>query len=163
MSDTADQLPTEIAPTGRLLTAAEFHRLADVPPEVEWFANLSNPQTRRAYENAVKDFVRFAGIVRPEEFRTVTRAHVIAWRDDLVRRGLNGSTIRHRLASLASLFEYLCGRNAVTHNPVKGVERPRPCENSSARRSGAISSLITEYLRNFNSSSLSHCSRYFLT
>ena len=47
MSDTADQLPTEIAPTGRLLTAAEFHRLADVPPEVEWFANLSNPHTRR--------------------------------------------------------------------------------------------------------------------
>src|SRR4051794_37059778 len=79
MSDTADQLPTEIAPTGRLLTAAEFHRLADVPPEVEWFANLSNPHTRRVYENAVKDFMRFTGIIRPEEFRIVTRAHVIAW------------------------------------------------------------------------------------
>ena len=39
-----DQLPTRIAPANRLLTAAEFHRLADVPPEVEWFANLSNPQ-----------------------------------------------------------------------------------------------------------------------
>ena len=75
-----DQLPTEIAPArvSRILTAAEFHQLADVPPEVEWFANLTNPQTRRAYENAVKDFMRFAGIVRPEEFRTVTRAHIIA-------------------------------------------------------------------------------------
>ena len=41
------------------------------------------------------------------------------------QRGLGGSTIRHRLASLASLFEYLCDKNAVTHNPVKGVERPR--------------------------------------
>ena len=39
----SDQLPTEIAPASRLLTAAEFQRLADVPPEVEWFANLSNP------------------------------------------------------------------------------------------------------------------------
>ena len=95
-----DQLPAQIAPTDRLLTAAEFHRLADVPPEVEWFANLSNPSTRRAYENAIRDFMRFTGIVRPEEFRTVTRAHVIAWRDDLARRGLGGSTIRHRLASL---------------------------------------------------------------
>ena len=38
---------------GRLLTAAEFHRLADVPPEVEWFANLSDSSTRRAYENAI--------------------------------------------------------------------------------------------------------------
>jgi site-specific recombinase XerD len=118
-------LPTQIAPGGRLLTAAEFHRLADVPPEVEWFANLTNKQTRRAYENAVGDFMRFAGIERPEEFRTVTRAHIIAWRDQLVQRRLGGSTVRHRLASLASLFEYLCSRNAVTHNPVKGVERPK--------------------------------------
>jgi integrase/recombinase XerD len=43
------------------------------------FANLSNPSTRRAYENAVRDFMRFTGIARPEEFRTVTRAHIIAW------------------------------------------------------------------------------------
>jgi len=121
----SEQLPTEIRPASRLLTADEFHRLADVPPEVEWFANLSNAHTRRVYENAIRDFMRFTGILRPEEFRTVTRAHIIAWRDDLVRRGLGGSTIRHRLASLASLFEYLCEKNAVTHNPVKGVERPR--------------------------------------
>ena len=105
---TADQLPAEIAPGSRLLTAAEFHRLADVPPEAEWFANLTNPNTRRVYENAIRDFMLFTGIARPEEFRTVTRAHVIAWRDQLAGRGLGDSTIRHRLASLASLFEYLC-------------------------------------------------------
>jgi integrase/recombinase XerD len=114
-----------VSTTNRLLTAAEFHLLADVPPEVEWFANLSNPSTRRAYENAIRDFMLFTGIARPEEFRTVTRAHIIAWREDLVSRGLGGATIRHRLASLASLFEYLCEKNAVTHNPVKGVERPK--------------------------------------
>src|ERR1700731_2947342 len=125
MTDTIDQLPTQIAPANRLLTAAEFHRLADVPPEVEWFANLSNPSTRRSYENAIRDFMRFTGIQRPEEFHIVPRAHIIAWRDELARRGLGGSTIRHRLASLASLFEYLCEKNAVTHNPVKGVERPK--------------------------------------
>ena len=61
-----DQLPAEIAPANRLLTAAEFHRLADVPPEVEWFANISNRHTRRAYENAIKDFMLFTGIVRPD-------------------------------------------------------------------------------------------------
>ena len=55
----------------------------------------------------------------------MTRAHLIAWRDELCHRGLGGATIRHRLASLASLFEYLCEQNAVTHNPVKGVERPK--------------------------------------
>jgi integrase/recombinase XerD len=109
---------------GRLLTAVEFQRLADMPPEFEWFANLANKSTRRAYENALQDFMRFTGIARPEEFRQVTRAHVIAWRDDLVRRVLSGMTIRHRLAALSSLFEYLCEKNAVTHNPVKGVKRP---------------------------------------
>src|SRR5471030_1927830 len=123
--DTTDQFPIQIIPADRLLTAAEFQNLADVPPEVEWFANLDNAHTRRAYENAVKDFMRFAGIRRPEEFRIVTRAHLIAWRDELRRRELGGATIRHRLASLASLFEYLCEKNAVTHNPVKGVERPK--------------------------------------
>jgi hypothetical protein len=118
-------LPTKIRPAGRMLTTAEFHRLTEVPAEVEGFANLTNAGTRRIYETAVKDFMRFAGIARPEEFRIVTRAHVIAWRDELVRRGLGGSTTRNRLASLASLFEYLCEKNAVTHNPVKGVERPK--------------------------------------
>jgi len=33
-------------------------------------------------------------------------------------------TIRHRLTALSSLFEYLCERNTVTHNLVKGVKRP---------------------------------------
>ena len=54
----------------------------------------------------------------------MTRSHVIAWRDDLVGRGLSGMTVRHRLAALSSLFEHLCERNEVTHNPVKGVKRP---------------------------------------
>jgi integrase/recombinase XerD len=112
-------------PQTALLTATEFHRLAAVPPEVEWFANIRNASTRRAYENAIEDFMGFTGIGRPEEFRAVTRAHVIAWRDDLVRRELGGATVRHRLAALSSLFEYLCEKNAVTHNPVKGVKRPR--------------------------------------
>ena len=39
---------------GRLLTAAQFQGLADVPPEIEWFANLGNTATRRAYENALQ-------------------------------------------------------------------------------------------------------------
>ena len=31
------------------LTAARFHQLANVPPALIWFANIDNPQTRRAY------------------------------------------------------------------------------------------------------------------
>src|SRR5277367_5310084 len=116
-------LPTPIIPGERRLTAAEFQNLADVPPEAEWFANIKNPSTKRAYENAIRDFIRFTGIARPAEFRTVTRAHVIAWRADLERREIGpaankrapgGATIRHRLAALSSLFEHLCDNNAVS-------------------------------------------------
>jgi site-specific recombinase XerD len=117
--------PTKVSAKTRLLTAVEFQRLADVPPEVEWFKNIRNPHTKRAYEHAVTEFMLFTGIKRPEEFRLVTPAHVIAWRDELGERVLNGTTIRHRLAALSSLFQYLCDKNAVTHNPVKGVKRPR--------------------------------------
>ena len=67
-----EQLPTQIAPAERRLTAAEFQTLADVPPETEWFANIKNPHTKCAYKNAVADFMRFTGITRSEEFRIVT-------------------------------------------------------------------------------------------
>ena len=73
---------------GRALTAAAFDKLADVPPEIEWFANLRNLNTRLAYEHDLREFQRFMGIERPQEFRTVTRAHVIAWRKDLEQRAL---------------------------------------------------------------------------
>jgi site-specific recombinase XerD len=115
----------QLVPTNaRGLTSSEFQTLAATPPELEWFANITSKATRRAYENALKDFTQFIGIRQPDEFRIVTRAHVIAWRDDLVRRSLSGLTVRHRLAALSSLFQHLCDRNAVTHNPVNGVKRP---------------------------------------
>ena len=82
--------------------------------------------------------MNFAGIVRPDEFRELTRSHVIAWRDDLKYRELSGTTIRHRLAALSSLFEYLCEKNAVIHNPVKGVKRPSVEGYEGRRRPSAI-------------------------
>lgn len=110
-------------------TLARYQQLEDVPPEAEWFAEIASrsPATRRAYEAALQDFLSFAGIADPTSLRSVARALVIAWRDDLARRepALSAATIRHRLAALSSLFEYLCDRNAVTHNPVKGVKRPK--------------------------------------
>ena len=59
------------------------------------------------------------------EFREVTRAHLLAWRKRLEEQGSGPATIRRKLAALASLFDHLCEVNAVTHNPVRGVKRPR--------------------------------------
>ena len=109
----------------RALSAPEFHRLAQVPPEAQWFANLDSVQTRRAYESDIRAFMAFVGVAQPEEFRAVTRGHVLAWRADLEKQGLAGSTIRRKLAALSSLYDYLCDANAVTHSPVRGVKRPK--------------------------------------
>jgi site-specific recombinase XerD len=68
--------------------------------------------------------MRFVGIKRPAEFRTVKRAHVIAWREVLESRELAPATIRRKLSALSDLYNYLCDCNAVPHNPVNGVERP---------------------------------------
>jgi integrase/recombinase XerD len=122
----------------RALTPAQYGDLADVPPELEWLANITNPKTRRAYKIDVEEFIAFTGLRGSAELRTVTRAHVIAWRKDLESRekksrgprqgarskGLEDSTIRRKLSALSALFDYLCERNPVSGNPVDGVKRP---------------------------------------
>lgn len=112
-----------------LLSTEAFRRLAEVPPEVEWFANIDNPNTRAAYKNDVGQFMRFAGLERSEQFRDVARAHVIAWRKDLEAQGLSAASRRRKLAALSSLYRALCEANAVLHNPVDGVSRPKEGAN----------------------------------
>ncbi|HDS1679030.1 TPA: tyrosine-type recombinase/integrase [Pseudomonas putida] len=110
----------------RRLTSIEFQRLAELPTAAEWFANLDNPRTRRAYRADLKDFCNFLGMDEVAQFRAVTRAHVLAWRSQLEQRGLSGATIRRKLAALSSLFDHLLDANAVAGgNPVHGVKRPK--------------------------------------
>lgn len=129
MNELTKVVATDVANTpskGRItLSAAEFQGLADMPPELEWFASIESANTRRAYELDIRDFMTFTGIEEPTGFRLVTRAHVLAWRKSLEARELAPATVRRKLAALASLYEFLCDRNAVEQNPVKGVKRPK--------------------------------------
>src|SRR6202012_1310556 len=106
------------------LTRAQFERLADVPPEEEWLANITNAKTRRAYKTDVREFIAYAGLHDYGELRSIVRAHIIDWRRDMERRALEPATIRRKLSALSSLFDYLCERNAVAGNPVDAVKRP---------------------------------------
>jgi site-specific recombinase XerD len=142
LENTHDLVPTPASSPA--LTAPEFHQLAQVPPATEWFANIDNPNTRRAYRNDLQEFMGFVGITRPEDFRLVSRAHVLAWRKDLERRELAGSTLRRKLAALSSLFEYLCEQNAVATNPVDGVKRPKVETNEG--KTPALGDAQTRYL-----------------
>jgi integrase/recombinase XerD len=80
----ADLIPTK----NRSLTAAQYGALADVPPEIEWLANITNPKTRRAYKNDVSEFSAFTGLRNPVELRTVTRAQQMANHESVRTTGL---------------------------------------------------------------------------
>src|SRR4051794_29513685 len=119
------------------LSPVQFQALAAVPPELEWLANITNSKTRRAYQNDVAEFSRFAGLQTPAELRTVTRAHVIAWRKDLEACQLADSSIRRKLSALSSLFDYLCERNAVAAIPWTASGAPRAMRGRGLRRPSA--------------------------
>ena len=74
----------------------------------------------------------FTGLHEPAALRTVTRAHVIAWRKHLEARELEPSSIRRKLSALSSLFDYLCESNAVPGNPVDVVKRPMANNNEGS-------------------------------
>jgi len=59
------------------LSGRQFAELETVPSEAEWFASLSNPNTRWACRNDVTSFMGFLGIQQGEDLRRVTRAHVL--------------------------------------------------------------------------------------
>jgi site-specific recombinase XerD len=107
------------------LSVEEFYGLRDVPPETEWFANIDNPNTRRAYRNDIRDFMTFTGLTGSEQLRSVVRTHVIAWREHLVQRECSRATIRRKLAALSSLYGYLAENNSILLSPVDGVKRPK--------------------------------------
>lgn len=117
----ADLVPRGNALTGRAL----FERLERVPPHAEWLANIANPCTQRAYRTDIQDFFVSIGSGGDADLSRIQRGHVLHWRRQLESRGLAASTIRRKLAAVASLFDYLCDRNAVGENPASGVKRPR--------------------------------------
>jgi integrase/recombinase XerD len=116
----------------RTLTTDQYKALADVPPEVEWLANITNAKTRRFYKSDVSEFLLYTGLKDSSAIRTVARSHVIAWRKDMEVRSLGAATIRRKLSALSSLFDYLCERNAVLGNPVDGVKRPATNNNEGS-------------------------------
>lgn len=125
MADTKKSSLQTLETSNRQLSSNQFAQLRDIPPEVEWFANIDNAKTRRAYKIDLNDFMGFVGLSQVEDLRSITRAHVLAWRAELENRGLAKSTIRRKLAALSSLFGYLSDVNAVPNNPVDGVKRPK--------------------------------------
>ena len=93
--------------------------LAAASMALVWAASEASPIPRRI-DASLPSLVTFVPLQTATPTRTPTRTPTPV---TLVTRTL--VTIRRKLAALSSLFEYLCEANAVTHNPVKGVKRPK--------------------------------------
>jgi site-specific recombinase XerD len=124
-----------------VLGAEAFRRLADVPAEVEWFADIQNPNTRDAYRRDVGQFMAFLGIEAPEDFRQVARAHVIAWRKDLEALRLGPASIRRKLSAVSSLFESCANeilspttRQSACRGQKRGQTRGKPLPCRTGKR-----------------------------
>jgi hypothetical protein len=62
--------PAMVLPTA--LTAVQFHALAAIPPELEWFANLPHQSTHWVYQQDIQDFMAVAALDRTEPCRELT-------------------------------------------------------------------------------------------
>jgi integrase/recombinase XerD len=84
-----------------------LEKLALVPKEALWLANLNSERTRRAYRSDVAHFMATVGIASRDEFRQVARGAVLLWREQMTRDGASAATIRRRLSALSSLYRHL--------------------------------------------------------
>src|SRR6267142_423520 len=71
------------------LTPAQFEQLADVPPEEEWLANITNLKTRRAYKEDVREFIAFTALrgLYEATFRRPVAYHFLAQGHGKTRSG----------------------------------------------------------------------------
>lgn len=99
--------------------------LGIIPEESLWLANFTSPQTRRTYQTAVSEFLKFHEITAVKDLRQVSAGHLISWRDALMQAGAKPRTVNNRLSALSSLFNHLCHQQLIPINPVKGLKRPR--------------------------------------
>jgi hypothetical protein len=106
-----ERLPmtTSVVPVSRPstpinITTHRFQIFTEPPSELEWFANLTKANPRLAYRRNFKDFQTFEGLRQWEAFRDITRARVVAWRQQRTHQSLtNGAVRRNPAAPLLAL------------------------------------------------------------
>jgi site-specific recombinase XerD len=107
-----------------LATQTPGRVLREIPQESVWLANFVSKRTRETYSNAVREFIALHGITSAEELKEIDQAHVIAWRDSLIKSGASPKTVHNRISAVSSLFKHLCEKQIVKRNPTTGVKRP---------------------------------------
>ena len=96
-----------------------------VPEELLWINNFNSKRSRQTYQIATKKFIEFFKIKTPEELRTITHAHIIAFKNHLQESEQSPRSVNNRLSALSSLFNHLMEQQIVFINPVQSVKRMR--------------------------------------
>jgi site-specific recombinase XerD len=86
-----------------------------------WVTRRKSPHTQRAYREDVMSFVRFLGVVWPEQATALLSASikdVQAFRDEMIERGAAPKTLNRRVSSVSSFYKYLGAAAAELRLPI---------------------------------------------
>lgn len=91
---------------------------------LEFFAAaIRNPNTRRAYARAARDFLAWCAAHGVRELAAITPMHVAGWVEDLGAT-LSAPTVKQRLAAVRHLLDWLVTGQVIPHNPASSVRGP---------------------------------------
>jgi site-specific recombinase XerD len=92
---------------------------------LEFFtANIRNPNTRRAYWRAVREFAAWWEFQRIGELRDIEPVHIAAYVETLQLR-MAAPSVKVQLAALKMLFDWLVIGQVVASNPASSVRGPK--------------------------------------
>lgn len=92
--------------------------------------NFSSVHTQEAYKRDLSKFLQFiqSAFPRQDEIKS-EHAHIVAYKDYLIKDGQSVRTINRTLSCLFSFFEYLIDQDLIEKNPVHRVKRFRVEKN----------------------------------
>ncbi|MDF0490958.1 tyrosine-type recombinase/integrase [Sphingomonas sp. H39-1-10] len=109
------------------LTLPALVAAADTPAQMrflEFFAvAIRNPNTRRAYAHAAREFLDWCAARGVVALTEVQPLHVASWIEDLYR-ARSAPTVKQRLAGVRHLFDWLVVGQVVPFNPASSVRGP---------------------------------------
>jgi len=88
-------------------------------------ARQRDPDTIRAYDLGLRRFFAFLDAAGVADLRAVTREHVRAYQDALMRGDLTTHTVHVRLRAVRRLYDFLEAGNRVLVNPAVAIRMPK--------------------------------------
>jgi site-specific recombinase XerD len=82
-----------------------------------------SPETRESYRRGINEFFLHAGFLHPTE---ITPAHVLSYRDRLIRNKRRPATVAQKLSVIRSFFSYLQAAGTIEINPASTKLVPPP-------------------------------------